>query len=138
VVVVSTSIFSKETLSSVNCKFINLHTGITPEYRGNACAYWALANSEPQNVGVTVHFIDEGIDTGGIIHQRNVSITPQDNYATYSALQLSEGLKLLNTAIGEYFDGTISVQKKEGSKSRLWYSPTIWQYLYYRMKKGVK
>ena len=46
---------------------INLHGGLSPEYRGADCTFWALYNGEPDKVGCTLHYIDAGIDTGRLI-----------------------------------------------------------------------
>ena len=46
---------------------VNLHGGLSPEYRGADCTFWALHNGEPEKVGCTLHFIDAGIDTGRLI-----------------------------------------------------------------------
>ena len=46
---------------------VNLHGGLSPEYRGADCTFWALYNGEPENVGCTLHYINEGIDTGDLI-----------------------------------------------------------------------
>lgn len=59
VVVNGTRIISKSVLSSVNAPFINTHMGITPRYRGVHGGYWALANGDPDNCGVTVHLVDQ-------------------------------------------------------------------------------
>jgi folate-dependent phosphoribosylglycinamide formyltransferase PurN len=64
VIVNGTRIISKKVLSSINSKFVNIHVGITPKYRGVHGTYWALVNNDVENSGVTVHFVDEGIDTG--------------------------------------------------------------------------
>lgn len=50
-------------------RFINVHLGLSPYYRGAGTNYWPLVNGEPEYVGVTFMHIDTGIDTGGIIHQ---------------------------------------------------------------------
>lgn len=59
--------------------FINCHAGALPFYRGRNVLNWAIINGE-KKFGVTVHFIDEGIDTGDIIKQRLYSINKNDNY----------------------------------------------------------
>jgi methionyl-tRNA formyltransferase len=46
---------------------VNLHGGLSPEYRGADCTFWALHNGEPEKVGCTLHYIDAGIDTGRLI-----------------------------------------------------------------------
>jgi len=60
---------------------INCHAGALPFYRGRNILNWALIN-DAKEFGVTVHFIDEGIDTGDIIHQRTAPICDSDTYAT--------------------------------------------------------
>ncbi len=46
---------------------LNLHGGLSPEYRGADCTFWALYNGEPEKVGCTLHFINAGIDTGHLV-----------------------------------------------------------------------
>jgi len=137
IIVNGTRIILKKVLESVQCRFINTHAGITPKYRGVHGAYWALVNRDSKNCGVTVHFVDEGIDTGNIIYQDNVIPTPKDNFTTYPLLQLAKGVKILNKAIVDYFNNTIKIQSS-GLESHLWYHPTLFQYLYYRIKNNVK
>lgn len=137
IIVNGTRIISKKVLQSANCKFINTHVGITPMYRGVHGTYWALVNNDPENSGVTVHFVDEGIDTGNIIMQKQVNITSEDNFSTYPLLQLSFGIKILVEAVENYFSENIAVLTKEGD-SKLYYHPTIWEYLYYRIARRVK
>jgi len=137
IIVYGTRIISKSVLESVQCKFINIHAGITPKYRGAHGTYWALVNNDLQNSGVTIHFIDKGIDTGSIIYQDNVIPTQKDNFTTYPLLQLAKGLKLLNQSVIDYFNQSITIKKSE-IESRLWYHPTVFQYLYFRIKNKVK
>lgn len=57
---------------------INLHMAPLPMYRGAHPENWAIINGE-REMGYTVHFLDEGIDTGDIIDQAAVPILPEDN-----------------------------------------------------------
>ena len=59
--------------------FINCHAGALPFYRGRNILNWVLINGESE-FGVTVHYIDEGIDTGDIILQKKSAIDEQDDY----------------------------------------------------------
>jgi SAM-dependent methyltransferase len=63
------SLVSEKTISQIDCEMINVHNGITPRYRG-AGNIWALAEDNPDLIGVTLHYVDAGIDTGKIISQR--------------------------------------------------------------------
>jgi folate-dependent phosphoribosylglycinamide formyltransferase PurN len=137
IIVNGTRIISKKVLQSVNCKIINIHAGITPMYRGVHGTYWALVNNDIENSGVTVHFVDEGIDTGNIIKQKQVVPTSKDNFVTYPLLQLSVGIELLISTVENYFNESIIISNKEG-QSKLYYHPTIWEYLYYKIVRKVK
>lgn len=137
IIVNGTRIISKKVLQSVSCKFINTHAGMTPMYRGVHGTYWALVNDDIENSGVTVHFVDEGIDTGNIIAQKQVFISSKDNFSTYPLLQLSIGIELLTEVVENYFDNKITICKEKG-ESKLYYHPTIWEYMYYRIVRKVK
>ena len=54
---------------------LNIHPGWLPAYRGAMAYFWVLRNGE-QSGGVTVHWIDEGIDTGPILARRQFRLTP--------------------------------------------------------------
>lgn len=61
--------------------FINCHAGLLPFYRGRNILNWALINGEKE-FGVTVMYVDEGIDTGDIILQGKFPITDEDDYGS--------------------------------------------------------
>lgn len=137
VIVNGTRIISKEVLNCIPAKFINIHAGITPKYRNVHGAYWALVNSDPASCGVTVHLVDPGIDTGNIIYQQTIQITNKDNFVTYPLLQLGEGIIYLKKALLDIFENKLTF-KKGTSESRIWYHPTLWQYLYHRVVHNKK
>lgn len=62
---------------------INTHPSLLPRYRGPLPVYWVLKNGEPKT-GVTIHFVDEGIDTGDIICQKEILIEPGENPGSLS------------------------------------------------------
>jgi methionyl-tRNA formyltransferase len=59
--------------------FVNFHAGKLPLYRGRNVLNWALINGETE-IGITGHFMDEGIDTGDIILQRALPVAWTDTY----------------------------------------------------------
>ncbi len=65
--VFGTSLIRGDLLKEGRLGIANLHGGLSPEYRGADCTFWALYNGEPEKVGCTLHWIDAGIDTGGLI-----------------------------------------------------------------------
>jgi methionyl-tRNA formyltransferase len=52
---------------------VNLHPSLLPKYRGRASINWAILNGENE-IGLTAHYVVEGMDTGDIIHQVPVSL----------------------------------------------------------------
>lgn len=74
-------IFRAPLIASSPRGVLNCHAGQLPWYRGRNVLNWVLINDEP-SFGVTVHYVDEGIDTGDIILQRSYPISDADNYGT--------------------------------------------------------
>lgn len=46
---------------------LNLHMGISPQYRGSSCNFWALYDGRSEYVGGTLHYLGKGLDSGPII-----------------------------------------------------------------------
>lgn len=128
ILVNGTRIISKKVLDAVNAKFINMHTGITPKYRGVHGGYWAVKNNDPEHCGVTIHLVDKGIDTGGVLYQALIHPGNHDNFVTYPYLQYAAGLPLIRQAIDDSFAGTLQARASITTESRLWSHPTITQY----------
>ncbi len=128
VIVNGTRIIKSATLQSTSAQFINTHQGITPLYRGAHGAYWALLNNDRANCGLTVHLVDEGIDTGNIVEQALIEPGPDDSFVTYPYLQTAAALPLLSQAIRDAFNGSLKTKPITG-ESKIWYHPGFFQYL---------
>ena len=138
VVVNGTRILTEAVLAAVPAPFLNMHAGITPLYRGVHGAYWALAQRDREHCGVTVHLVDKGIDTGGIVAQARIETDPDDNFVTYAYLQVAAGVQLLLRAVEQALSGSLATCPPPAGPSRLWTHPTLSQYLSQRRKAGVK
>ena len=66
-------IFKKDLINLAPKGCLNLHTGLLPKYRGLMPTFWAMKNKE-EYIGVSVFFVDEGIDSGPIIEQEKLTI----------------------------------------------------------------
>ncbi|MBN2891598.1 MAG: methionyl-tRNA formyltransferase [Bacteroidales bacterium] len=73
---------------------INLHASLLPNYRGAAPINWAIINGETKT-GVTTFFIDDKVDTGKIIDQKEIEITRTDNAETLHDKIMILGAELL-------------------------------------------
>lgn len=96
-------IFRTRMINLPKYKTINCHAGKLPFYRGRNVLNWVLINDE-KSFGITVHYVDEGIDTGDIILQKIYPITDDDDYSTlltraYTGCAdiLYESIKLIQT-----------------------------------------
>lgn len=137
VLVNGTRIISDKVLSSVDIPFINTHMGITPKYRGVHGGYWALVNGDKKNCGVTIHIVDKGIDTGGIIYQCVIDTDEQDNFNTYPIHQIAKAIPIMNRALIDIKEQSMKIYKNS-LPSYLWYHPTLVEYFLAWFKKGVK
>jgi hypothetical protein len=108
VAVFGTSLLRGEMLKQGRLGIVNLHGGLSPEYRGADCTFWALYNGEPEKVGCTLHWIDAGIDTGGLVAHVSPKVLPDDDELKlfWRAVQTSAGVYaelLQRLAAGERF-----------------------------------
>ena len=137
VLVNGTRIIHRRVLDCIPVPFINTHMGITPKYRGVHGGYWALANKDSMNCGVTVHLVDSGIDTGGILYQDIIHPEVDDNFNTYPIHQLAKALPLIKRAMMDIKNGNLSVITRE-LPTKLWHHPTILEYIITYFRLNVK
>ncbi len=138
VAVYGARIISERVLRSIPARFVNLHLGIAPAFRGLCTIYWALVHGNDNACGVTVHFVDTGIDTGPILEQKTFSPTKRDNFITYDLMGLGEGLPVFKRALAEVLDGRAQIKQPAFSHSRLWTHPTLWTYVSNAISRGIK
>jgi methionyl-tRNA formyltransferase len=81
IVVVAFRILPREVFALPPSGSFNLHASLLPKYRGAAPINWALINGEAET-GVTTFFLEEKVDTGGIILQLSLPILPEDDAGT--------------------------------------------------------
>tara|TARA_B100000963_G_scaffold269345_1_gene237485 strand:- start:608 stop:1504 length:897 start_codon:yes stop_codon:yes gene_type:complete len=91
-------IFKKKTIDNIKLQIINCHAGNLPFYRGRSPLNWVLINDE-DFFGITVHYINKGIDKGDIILQKKFRINDKDNFFTVLNKAYKECPKLLIKAI---------------------------------------
>ena len=74
-------IIPKEVLNLPKYGCINVHASLLPKYRGSAPIQWAILNGD-NKTGITIMYMDEGMDTGDIITESEIEITKEDNVGT--------------------------------------------------------
>ena len=104
-------ILKREILQLAPLGFINCHAGALPFYRGRNPLNWALINGETE-FGITVHYIDEGIDTGDIILQKKYAISESDNYASLLEAAVTHCSDVLYQAMLQLKQGNVKPIKQ--------------------------
>jgi methionyl-tRNA formyltransferase len=97
---------------------INVHGSLLPKYRGAAPIQWAIANGETVT-GVTTMHLDEGLDTGDILLQREMPILPDDTSVTLAPRMAEIGADLLMETLRGLEQGTVHRTKQDHSRSSL-------------------
>ena len=67
-------LISNELLKIPKFGCMNLHPSLLPEYRGMSPQHWPIINGE-KKTGITIHFVDKGIDTGNIVVQKEIYLS---------------------------------------------------------------
>jgi len=108
----------KSEILNLKHKFIHLHPGLVPKYRGSTCFYYSLINEG--NCSVTAFFMDKKLDTGDIILQKTF---PKPNHIfideIYDSHIRSETLiELLNKKI---LESKNKIRKQNPSEGETYY-----------------
>tara|TARA_B100000963_G_scaffold328362_1_gene316787 strand:- start:580 stop:1362 length:783 start_codon:yes stop_codon:yes gene_type:complete len=97
----SQSIIKKQLLKIPSIGIINRHNALLPKNRGRLTPFWVLFNKEKET-GVSIHFVDEGIDSGDIIIQKKFDVENKDNFNSIvkknyglASIAIIEALKIL-------------------------------------------
>ncbi len=93
---------------------INVHASLLPKYRGAGPIQWAIINGETET-GITTMLMDEGMDTGAILLQEAITITPIDTADTLSPRLAELGGKLLVKTLVRLKAGTLVPQPQDAS-----------------------
>ncbi len=112
-IVFGTSILPPAVIAVPTTACLNLHWGLSPFYRGAYCTEWAICNDDIRNVGVTIHLLDPGIDTGPILIQGRPSIVPTDSPFSIDMKLSALGVDLLLEVISHLARGARLVARPQ-------------------------
>ncbi len=93
---------------------INVHGSLLPKYRGAAPINWAIIKGETET-GVTTFFIKKEVDTGSMIDQVTIPITPDMTAGELHDIMALEGAKLLVTTLWKIEQGAVPTSKQDES-----------------------
>ena len=122
-IVLGTRILKRPAFSAPRLGSINLHKGAVPDYRGMPPGFWEIYNKE-KSAGVTVHYVDESLDTGDIVATSQVEILPLDTPETLLVKLHRAGAETLAAAVRAIQSDTANPVKQDAGSRKPYSRPT--------------
>ena len=114
-------IIRKNILDVAGDGIINCHMGILPRYKGMDLPEWCILEKNIQALGITLHFMDTGIDTGAILKKVHI---PLNNHSNIRSLRNSFEpimVESMVNIIDDYLNGRIKPVKQESNNKRQYF-----------------
>ena len=113
ILVMGTCLIDEKIIESAK-HVVNLHTGLSPYYRGGYSNAWPIIKEDPNKFGVTVHNMSLGIDSGNIIFSSQPGISSDDNYGTINSKCIILGVdKVIETVRNIKINKMLSLKQWE-------------------------
>lgn len=93
---------------------INVHGSLLPEYRGAAPIQRAIIDGKTVT-GITIMYMDEGLDTGDMLAKAEITIGENDDFETVFDKMAKCGAELLTKTLPDIFSGNVKPEKQDGS-----------------------
>jgi folate-dependent phosphoribosylglycinamide formyltransferase PurN/peptidoglycan/xylan/chitin deacetylase (PgdA/CDA1 family) len=122
-VVLGTRILKRPLFSAPRLGCINVHKGKVPEYRRTPPGFWEIYD-DCASAGVTIHFVDDGLDTGDVVAVGEVPIHPKETPESLRSKLDQEGLRVLVSGIEQLRRGTTVHLRQPTSTQRARTKPT--------------
>jgi len=116
-------IFGKELLGLPRLGCVNVHSALLPDYRGMLPSFWVLAQGE-ERTGVTVHYMNPGIDGGEIIAQTTVPIAREDSLRSLMRKCKSVAAGLVLETVDRFRDGEVRTLPNPAGEGSYFSFPT--------------
>ena len=104
-VVFGTTILPPEVFSLPTHGTINFHSALLPYYRGTRVEFWQLYSEDYEHTGATIHYVDEGADTGNIVAQEGTSHEAGDSFFDLRYKNILAGIRLIPLAVERAYAG---------------------------------
>ena len=131
------SILNKRIFTQARLGTFVMHPGICPEYRNAHGCFWALANRDTANVGMTLLKIDAGVDTGPVLGYYTYDYDEvAESHIVIQNRTVLDNLDPLETKFGEILAGTADTIDIQGRQSRAWGQPWLTRYLRWKRAAG--
>lgn len=102
-------------------KSLNVHASLLPKYRGGAPIHKSIMAGDTQT-GVTLMFMDVGMDTGDMLAKETVSILEDDTFGDVEFKLKDASIKLIKEALPRYFKGELTAEVQDESQASYAYA----------------
>ncbi len=92
---------------------LNMHTGLSPYYRGDSTLFWPIYYNQKDKLGVTVHELVSEVDGGGIVYTGKVDYEAGDTETHIFAKGVITGANLYLKAVADALEGNIKFHKQD-------------------------
>jgi len=116
---------SKKTLSLFKDGGINIHRGIAEEYKGLDSNQWAIYHEDFKNIGVTLHMLDNGLDTGDIIFQERLQYPSEAKVYQMRFYETVLATNLAEKALRSYLIDNLKTRKQENTGRYYSFMPLV-------------
>lgn len=116
VVVAYGRILKPDLLAATRLGFMNVHFSLLPEYRGAAPVQWALMRGATET-GITLFWLDAGMDTGPVQRMARLPIAPEDDAVSLFPKLVALGVLELEAALADVARGRVTRQPQSGEPS---------------------
>lgn len=140
IVLFGSSIIQDFILETFPNKFINLHLGLSPYFKGSATNLFPLLYKKPQCIGATIHLATKEVDAGGILHQLRPLISENDNLHDVGNKVILKAGKELPDILQKYHSGLLvpKEQKTGGEICKLIdMKPSVLKEIYRNVENGL-
>jgi methionyl-tRNA formyltransferase len=133
-VLYGTRIIREPVLGLPSIGTLNVHSSLLPRYRGGKSEFWILLRGEPEAFGVSVHWVDPGLDTGPIFLQERIPVAAEDTPATLREKATQLGPVLLAEALRRIAQEDIVRRPQDAASASCFRAPTAADVAEFRRK----
>ena len=118
IVVYGTMLIKENIFSQAKICTLNMHTGLSPYYRGDSTLFWPVYYNDKDHLGVTVHQLVPEVDGGDIVYTGRVHYETGDREAHIFAKGVKTGSELYLQAVEDALNGTIEYHQQDLAMGR--------------------
>jgi methionyl-tRNA formyltransferase len=125
ILVYGTSVVKESVLGIAQDRCFNMHTGVSPYYRGTSCAFWPVVNGEFELLGATIHECTSRIDGGSIFEVVRTPFVPGDDLHTVFGRAVFAGAGAYVRVMERYLAGELDGTQQDLGLGREYYGSEL-------------